>query len=385
MSPAATPSDPFYTRLDKVHRFARLTDGAPFAPLPGDWWVGCCDIIDSTGLMARGHYKTVNMVGASAIAALMNAFDHQPFPFVFGGDGTSFAVPAALAPTARAELAKLRSWVEQEFGIGLRAALVPVAEVRASGHDVRVARFAASDHLDYAMFDGGGLSWVEDQMKAGAFDIPPARPVQSPDLTGLSCRWNNVPSVHGQILSLLVLPDTRARRAEFDQLVSTILAEVAKGDRGGHPLPKSGPGMRLPPRGLTTEARMSRGRLPHGLRALTLLVNTLFAAALFLRGRPTGNFDPVAYRSVLVANADFRKFDDGLKMTIDCTDSIRQRLEALLTEARAKGIARFGLHAQDEALVTCIVPSPMQDDHMHFVDGAAGGYAQAALQLKSGA
>ena len=198
-----TDADPFYDRLPKVQSFDALTGGACFAPLPADWLVGCCDIVDSTGLLAQGAYKTVNMVGASAIAALMNALDHAPFPFVFGGDGTSFAVPPRVADVARQELARLRAWVQQEFDITLRAALVPVAEVRAAGFDVRVARYAASEHLDYAMFDGGGLAWVETEMKAGRFDIPAADPIEAPDLTGLSCRWNSTPAVNGQILSLL--------------------------------------------------------------------------------------------------------------------------------------------------------------------------------------
>jgi len=380
-----TRADPFYTDLPKVRSFANLTRSARFTPLPQDWYVGCCDIVDSTGLLAQGRYKTVNMVGASAIAALMNAFEHAPFPFVFGGDGASFAVPADLAQRARQELARLRSWVEHEFDIGLRAALVPLADVRAEGRDVRVARFAASDNLDYAMFDGGGLAWVEDQMKAGRFEIPPADPVQSPDLDGLSCRWNNVAAVNGQILSLLVLPQPAASRADFDDLVTAILAEVAKTKRGGHPLPETGPGMRFPPRGLAMEARLSRGKLPAILRKCSLLLGSVFAGFLFLRGRPTGNFDPDHYRRVIASNADFRKFDDGLKMTLDCGDATRAAIEQLLQAARSAGVARYGLHAQDEAMVTCIVPSPMQDNHMHFVDGASGGYARAAEQLKSGA
>lgn len=32
--------------------------------------------------------------------------------------------------------------------------------------------------------------------------------------------------------------------------------------------------------------------------------------------------------------------------------------------------------------MTCIVPSPLSRDHMHFVDGADGGYAAAASRLK---
>ena len=33
--------------------------------------------------------------------------------------------------------------------------------------------------------------------------------------------------------------------------------------------------------------------------------------------------------------------------------------------------------------MTCIVPSFMRDDHLHFVDGADGGYTRAALALKA--
>ena len=34
-------------------------------------------------------------------------------------------------------------------------------------------------------------------------------------------------------------------------------------------------------------------------------------------------------------------------------------------------------------MMTCIVPSAMKGDHVHFVDGAAGGYTQAAARMKS--
>jgi hypothetical protein len=33
-------------------------------------------------------------------------------------------------------------------------------------------------------------------------------------------------------------------------------------------------------------------------------------------------------------------------------------------------------------LITCLVPSVLQDDHLHFLDGAGGGYALAAKGLK---
>jgi hypothetical protein len=62
---------------------------------------------------------------------------------------------------------------------------------------------------------------------------------------------------------------------------------------------------------------------------------------------------------------------------------VTETLEAELSRAQREGIARYGLHRQQSALLTCIVPSPVTADHMHFVDGADGGYARAAEMLKA--
>jgi hypothetical protein len=80
-------------------------------------------------------------------------------------------------------------------------------------------------------------------------------------------------------------------------------------------------------------------------------------------------------------NSDFRKFDDGLKMTIDTDAAHRRRIESKLLAARKLGIACYGLHRQASALVTCFVPTPSMRDHIHFIDGADGGYAVAASHL----
>jgi hypothetical protein len=35
-------------------------------------------------------------------------------------------------------------------------------------------------------------------------------------------------------------------------------------------------------------------------------------------------------------------------------------------------------------MMTCFTPSPVNPNHVHFIDGAQGGYALAAAALKSG-
>jgi len=108
-----------------------------------------------------------------------------------------------------------------------------------------------------------------------------------------------------------------------------------------------------------------------------------FVAYIVMRfGLRVGDFDPAVYRRDVVENSDFRKYDDNLRMTLDCTAQLADRLEARLQRAEAEGVARFGMHRQSRAIMTCIVPSIAESNHVHFVDGAAGGYALAARRLK---
>ena len=81
--------------------------------------------------------------------------------------------------------------------------------------------------------------------------------------------------------------------------------------------------------------------------------------------------------------AALSRFEDGLKMTLDCDSDTEADLRSLLEEGAKDGIVKFGLHTQSEAMLTCIVPSIMQDNHVHFVDGASGGYTAASRFLKT--
>ncbi len=372
----------FYELLPPHPEFNDLADDAIYSDLPSDWWVGTTDIVDSSAEIAAGRYKTVNMVGAAVISAVMNAIDRRPFPYVFGGDGAGFAVAPDCADVARQAIAAVRTWALAEYNIRLRGALVPVADVSAAGHRVTVARFQASRAANYAMFSGGGMAWVEQQMKRGVLDVPAAPKGTWPDLSGLSCRWAHMTSRNGTILSLVIIPSADADPALVAETMRGVLSLTEPLERGGHPVPAEGPGTGWQPGSADIEAHVARagGSLQKAKRQVVL--ETLLAWVFLKTNIKLGGFDPRTYRREVGENADFRKFDDGLKMTIDCDVDTRRRLEAFLDAAQEAGILRYGIWAQDQAMMTCIVPSALSDDHVHFVDGAGGGYTQAALQLK---
>jgi hypothetical protein len=378
------PNEAFFDTLPIFEEFEGVADAARYRPLPDGWVLASADIVGSTEAIASGRYKAVNMAGASVISAILNAVGSRELPFVFGGDGALVAVPGSAAEQTRAALAACKTWVAEDLQLGLRVAMVSMAEVRAQGHDVRVARFQASSEISYAMFSGGGASWVEREMKAGRYAIDAAPPGTRPDLTGLSCRWNPIEAHHGQIVSIIVVPTAAGDNADFQRLVSDIVALAGEQGRGGHPVPVEGPDFGLRPTGLDFEARAAAAPGKERLRAKAKILFEVFLAWLFWRlGRTAGGFDPQLYRSDVARNSDFRKFDDGLKMTVDIDTGHLERIEKRLIEAARAGHCRYGLHRQSSALMTCIVPSPFTRDHMHFIDGASGGYAMAARNLKA--
>jgi len=270
-------------------------------------------------------------------------------------------------------------FAREELAMELRVAMVPVAAVRAAGRDVRVARFAASPHCAYAMFAGGGLTWVENEAKSGGYALAPAAPGARPDLSDLTCRWTIAPAAQGVVLSVIVMP--RGEDPRFGALVEEIVAMALSAQNGGRPVTLASLGAGWPGEAITLEtaasattggSRFKKRLAATGKYLLGLIFHTFKLKA--------GAFDAVAFANDVADNADFRKFDDGLRMTLDCSPAFADALEARLHGAGE--IAEYGVFRQSNALMTCFVPSITDRGHVHFVDGAGGGYAMAALAMK---
>ena len=381
INPQTGSDDRFFESLPLIERFVDLTSPENYRPVPHDWVVLITDIEASRQEIDRGNYKTVNMVGASIIAAVRNIPGIVDFPFVFGGDGATLALPGRFAQAALDAAASVRSWAEAEFGMSLRAGLARVAEIRAAGLDFRVAKHAASNAVSYAAFSGGGARWLEHRVKSGAASVSVTGRETPPNLTGLSCRWSNLKAENGNIVSLVLEPSENASAADFEN-VAEVVPKKAYGTPGSpSPVPQSGLTVQFPPPGMDIEAHASRAGKSFVRRYAELVVVNLIAWSLFAIGRPVVGFDPKEYARQTGRNTDHRKFEDGLKITLDCDDATVIWMRDFLSPLKAEGSIRFGLVVQSEALMTCIVPSPFEDDHIHFVDGANGGYAAAASML----
>ena len=371
-----------YEELPVFDAFEQVSDPAIYTPVPDTWQVGAADVVKSTDALKAGRYKSVNMAGAAIVGAVRNALEPLAFPFVFGGDGAILAVPPEAADGARAAMAATVNFAAEELDLDLRVGMISVAAIRAAGHDLRVARYAASPQAIFAMFTGGGASYAEAELKAGRIAITAAAEDARPDLAGLSCRWTPIEAKRGLILSLLAAPVAGVPAAAFQKLAAEIIHITQLEERGGHPVPEGGPEFALNAKGMRMEAAATRNAEPLASRFVKIAGEMLLAIVLDKTGRSLAGFDPKSYRGWVTRNSDFRKYDDALRMTIDCSMATADELEALLTKAEAERVVDYGLHRQESALMTCIVPNYLDDDHVHFLDGAGGGYALAALNLK---
>lgn len=382
----AQGSEDFYTRLPPFEEFDGFTEFEAYAPVPDDWMVVAADIQGSTAAIAEGRYKEVNMVGAAVITAVLNAAHGHDYPYVFGGDGAAVLVPASAGPAALAAMRRLMRFAAREYRLTLRAALVPVARLRAEGHDLRVRKLRLSPGNHLAMISGGGLARADAILKGDPPDpavLAAAEGEEAPDLDGLSCRWEPLEPRRGRMVALIVVPLSPQGAAGVLRDTLAAIGRILRGPVSAHaPVSDASLRFRFPPRGLMLEARAAaRGGLVILVWARAFMTAAVQAVAERFRLR-VGPYDQPRYREELKANTDFRKFDDALRTVLDVTPAQAGAIQEYLEDQFRAGRLAYGLHSAEQALMTCLVFSMTQSEHVHFVDAAGGGFARAAEGLK---
>jgi len=378
----------FFAQLEALDRFADVVADAAYAPAPADWSLVITDVKGSTKAIEAGRYKDVNALGVASIVAVRNSIPDVDVPFVFGGDGATMLCPTEALSRVVPALQGLQRTSTEAFSLEMRAGVVPIAELREAGHEVRVARFRASEHANFAMFAGSGLTegerWVKDPERGRKYAIEPGE--GEADFSGFECRWQPIENRHGAVVSVLVQArgDREQAGATYSRVLAAIEQIIGREDEAC-PVAVETLKLAVQSAAFDIEARLLSG-LPKGLghRVKSLRAKALnqIGRVLLSRGWKAFGFPGGVYRSQVVANCDYRKFDDTLRMVLDLSDEQREKLEAMLAEEHAKGTIAYGTHVADSALMTCVV-TQHEGDHVHFVDGADDGYALAAKQLKS--
>ncbi len=379
----------FYRDLPALNSFLDVTRLENFTSVPEDWYIVITDVRGSTSAIEAGYYREVNLLGACSITSVLNLAQTIDIPFVFGGDGATILIPPSLLTSAQKALVGLQSLAANSFGMDLRVGIVPVSIVIQAGYEVKIARFATSNHYSQAMLTGGGLNYATDLVKKSAtaerFKLKYSEPAHA-DLSGLECRWQDIPSRHGEVVSLLVqamLHNDQRNHEIYQQLIEKI-HELYGEDDYLNPVSPGGLKLSFSSKKLSFETKLrakSTRWFDRKRYLLKIKLENLLGFCLMKLKVKVGEMSWGLYREIVSASTDYQKFDDALRMTIAGTSDQRQRLVRYLEEQFRIGNLVYGLHVSDRTLMTCLI-FERHGQQVHFVDAADGGYAAAAKLMK---
>ena len=375
----------FYTNLSPLDRFLDLADPDLYTDVPEDWYVLITDVVGSTQAIDQGHYKEVNLVGASSIIAVLNALDTAEIPFVFGGDGASLLVPPWALHAAREALLSLKTLAHEAFQLELRVGVVPVSVVT-QRFPLQVAKIRLTPYCNQSSFIGGGLTYATDLVKKNERYQLIKDGEYPANLRGLECHWQDIPSLHGHMVSLIVsaLPNNGHSNEVLYQQVIQAIQTIYGDEQRYRPVTPEALNLTFNPRRLILEVKAKTQGKPRWLRILYLvrvLIEIFVGRYLIAFNVKFEKVQWGRYKEDLCAASDYQKIDDALRMVISGTSSQTHQLETFLEQQKQDGKLIYGMHVSDRALMTCMFMGS-REHHLHFIDGADGGYALAARNLK---
>nr|WP_242021199.1 DUF3095 family protein [Nodosilinea sp. FACHB-141] len=193
----------FYANLPAIDNLLSAIDANNLLPVPSDWYIIIADVRGSTEAIEAGRYKEVNLLGASSIAAVLNAVKPLEIPYVFGGDGASLLIPPTVLEKVKSPLLALQQLAQREFNLELRVGIVPVTTASQAEFEVKLAKLKVAEQYHQAVFVGGGLNYATELVKssetAGRYQISDAK-ISEANLAGLECRWQDIASRYGKRL-----------------------------------------------------------------------------------------------------------------------------------------------------------------------------------------
>lgn len=376
----------FYAQLTPLTRLADVADAHRYKPLPLDWHLVLTEVGNAVQAIREGRYREVSLVGAASIAALLNLADTTEIPFLYRGNGAILAIPAWMAEPAQLALGALQTLARQVFDLELRAGVIPVVDLAAAGQPVRVARLAHTDRSPQAAFSGG-LAYaerlIEDPRRGVTYRVPPTDEIDAVDLHGLECRWQDLRSPYGEIVSLLAAPAPHmsAEQAAMTlrDLITLIEGIYGRGG-GGRLLEVESLRIRFDPRILCSEVRM---RAPRGYLGRLVYLSRVWTSHLLERIYQIGRTSRSDERHMQVVHAPLDgTYDNALRIILAGAPHQRDQLEASLRSQFERGNLAYGLHVSDRAMLIRLVLD-RKGWQVYWIDGADGGYTLANRDLKA--
>ena len=374
-------NDLFYSRLpvNEIPLSDLLMEEHLFFKMPSNWYVVITDVKNSTAAIQKGLHETINLVATGSIVAVLNIAykTNLTVPFFFGGDGASFIIPPTLLDTAIHALLQHKENTKNNFDLELRVGYIPVADIYEQGHALNISKFKTSELFAIPVLLGDGLTYAEKKIKGPdyMFATQPASD-DGLDLSGMQCRWDRIkpPENFFEVVSLLAIARDGVKQSQAFKKVMDSIDAIYGGPQKRKPITIEKLKLKatLAKIGLEMRARMG------GFRPFYLVTNwikTLMGYFYFKTKKGK------VYLHNLVDMSDTLVIDGRINTVISGTAQQRELLETALNKIERDGEILYGLYVSKESVMSCYVRN-LNDRHVHFVDGAEGGYTKAAGVIK---
>lgn len=382
MTPLPPDSENFYLNLPahKLSLSKLVGSSSLFSNLPEDWHVLIADIENSTRAIGDGKHQQVNLVATGSVIAILNLAAEKKIniPFFFGGDGAILLVPPALLKSGIAALNQHKKNTLKNFGFNLKVGQFSVEEIYRNGIDLKIARARINSVFNIPVVLGNGLQFAENMVKTEVNESFTSVDNTLLNLDGMECKWDRIrpPEENQEVISLLV-----SGYGEEDPAMN--LSNVLKSIDDIYGSPR-----------LRKPISVKRLKLNAKLRQINLEMRTKLGKVngyYFLKNWFKNNFGKFYlnysnkgkdYLEKLVELTDTITIDGRINTVITGTSEQRSSLVSYLDHLEKTGKIRYGLHVSRESVMSCYVKDMATNDHIHFVDGADGGYTKAANNLK---
>jgi len=377
----ANNDDLFYSRIavNNISLSDLFTSEHLFYRIPESWHVVITDVKDSTEAVKKGLHETINLVATGSIVAVMNIVYNAnlTIPFFFGGDGATFIIPETMLAPALKALFQHRENTQSEFNLDLRVGHVTVSEIYNNKKDLKISKLKTSAQFEIPVLLGNGLMYAEKKIKGKdyQFEVLTGN-TEELNMEGMQCRWNKImpPENYSEVVSLLVMARENVNPAVAFKKVMDAIEKIYGTPQKRSPISISKLKLKA------TLAKIShemRARM-EGFRAFYVLFNWIKTSLGYFyfktkRGQK--------YLANLVEMSDILVIDGRINTVISGNARQREQLENALNKIEKDGEIIYGLHVSKESVMSCYVRN-MDDRHIHFVDGAEGGYTKAAGVIK---
>ena len=368
----------FFENLPAIDGFNNTQTQEICVAVPESWFLFITDIKGSTEAISAGKYRDVNVAGALCIMAIINSEYYRKIPFIFGGDGVMFLVPATALPLFSDLTCAVRQFTQQVLNLDLRIGIVPVHTLYQADKQLAVGKLQFGYGGCLAIFEGDGIEFAENLVKMpdSNYLLPASHHADTEvNFEGFFCPFADISSEQGNVMALIIKP----MRLNWHD-ISTELFRYIGDENLHHPLDANQLKLNNGETNVNLNAAIISGKnTGFKYHLQQLIVKTKF----FLLNRDaTPEKLAQAVQTNMIPASDYRKYDGTLKIVFRCDTETIHKVVQWLTQHEQRGDFLFGYHLTDRSIITCLFDGKGDDRELHLIDAADGGYALAAAMLK---